>query len=69
MYTKFYFFTKHVEFRDKIKFCILDASCWLFIRRLSTSVRRGSQYFYLLVITAFFLHVLVSFQILYLVLM
>ena len=26
---------KHVEFRDKIKFWILDASCWLFIRRLS----------------------------------
>jgi hypothetical protein len=26
---------KHVEFRDKIKFRILDASCWLFIRRLS----------------------------------
>jgi hypothetical protein len=24
---------KHVEFRDKIKFWILDASCWLFIRR------------------------------------
>jgi hypothetical protein len=22
---------KHVEFRDKIKFWILDASCWLFI--------------------------------------
>jgi hypothetical protein len=26
---------KHAEFRDKIKFWILDASCWLFIRRLS----------------------------------
>jgi hypothetical protein len=26
---------KHVEFRDKIKFWILDASCWLFIRRFS----------------------------------
>jgi hypothetical protein len=26
---------KHVEFRDKIKFWILDASCWLFIRRTS----------------------------------
>jgi hypothetical protein len=26
---------KHVEFRYKIKFWILDASCWLFIRRLS----------------------------------
>jgi hypothetical protein len=26
---------KPVEFRDKIKFWILDASCWLFIRRLS----------------------------------
>jgi hypothetical protein len=25
--------SKHVEFRDKIKFWILDASCWLFIRR------------------------------------
>jgi hypothetical protein len=25
---------KHVEFRDKIKFWILDASCWLFMRRL-----------------------------------
>jgi hypothetical protein len=25
---------KHGEFRDKIKFGILDASCWLFIRRL-----------------------------------
>jgi hypothetical protein len=24
---------KHIEFRDKIKFWILDASCWLFIRR------------------------------------
>jgi hypothetical protein len=24
---------KHVEFRDKIKFWILDVSCWLFIRR------------------------------------
>jgi hypothetical protein len=24
---------KHVEFRDKIKFWILDASCWLFIPR------------------------------------
>jgi hypothetical protein len=24
---------KHVEFRDKIKFWLLDASCWLFIRR------------------------------------
>src|SRR5215469_8229037 len=24
---------KHVEFRDKIKFLILDASFWLFIRR------------------------------------
>ena len=24
---------KHLEFRDKIQFCILDASCWLFIRR------------------------------------
>jgi hypothetical protein len=24
---------KHVEFRDKIKFWILDASFWLFIRR------------------------------------
>jgi hypothetical protein len=23
---------KHVEFRDKIKFWLLDASCWLFIR-------------------------------------
>jgi hypothetical protein len=27
---------KHVEFRDKIKFWILDAFCWLFIRRLHT---------------------------------
>jgi hypothetical protein len=26
---------KHVEFRDKIKFWILDASCCLYIRRLS----------------------------------
>jgi hypothetical protein len=26
---------KYVEFRDKIKFWILDASCWLFIRRCS----------------------------------
>ena len=25
---------KRVEFRDKIKFWILDAVCWLFIRRL-----------------------------------
>jgi hypothetical protein len=25
---------KHVEFRDKIKFLIPDASCWLFRRRL-----------------------------------
>jgi hypothetical protein len=24
---------KHVEFPDKIKFWILDASCWLFLRR------------------------------------
>ena len=24
---------KHVEFRDKIKFWTLDASCWLFIRK------------------------------------
>ena len=24
---------KHVEFRDKIKLWIIDASCWLFIRR------------------------------------
>jgi hypothetical protein len=28
---------KHVEFRDKIKFLILDASCWLFIRSVSES--------------------------------
>jgi hypothetical protein len=27
--------SKRVEFRDKIKFWTLDASCWLFIRRLS----------------------------------
>jgi hypothetical protein len=26
---------KHVQFCDKVKFWILDASCWLFIRRLS----------------------------------
>jgi hypothetical protein len=26
-------YPKHVEFRDKIKFWVLDASCWLFIRR------------------------------------
>jgi hypothetical protein len=26
---------KHAEFRDKIKVWILDASCWLFIQRLS----------------------------------
>ena len=26
---------KHVEFRDKIKFWIIGASCWIFIRRLS----------------------------------
>ena len=26
---------KHVESRDKMKFWILEASCWLFIRRLS----------------------------------
>jgi hypothetical protein len=25
---------RNVEFRDKIKFWILDASCWLFIQRL-----------------------------------
>jgi hypothetical protein len=25
--------SKHVEFRNKIKFWKLDASCWLFIRR------------------------------------
>jgi hypothetical protein len=24
---------QHVEFRDKIKFWVLDVSCWLFIRR------------------------------------
>jgi hypothetical protein len=24
---------KHVQFRDKIKFWVLDASCWLFIQR------------------------------------
>jgi hypothetical protein len=24
---------KHVQFRDKIKFWVLDASCWLLIRR------------------------------------
>jgi hypothetical protein len=29
---------KHVEFRDKIKFWILDASCWLFIWRLFSTV-------------------------------
>jgi hypothetical protein len=29
---------KRVEFRDKIKFWILDASCWLFIRRSSEKV-------------------------------
>jgi hypothetical protein len=26
---------KHVEFRDKIKFWVLDASFWLFVRSLS----------------------------------
>jgi hypothetical protein len=31
---------KHVEFRDKITFWILDASCWLFIRRLALTFRR-----------------------------
>jgi hypothetical protein len=30
---------KHVEFRDKIKFWILDASCWLFIPRLNPEVK------------------------------
>jgi hypothetical protein len=25
---------KHVEFRDKIKFWILDAFCWLFVRMI-----------------------------------
>jgi hypothetical protein len=30
---------KHVEFRGKIKFWILDVSCWLFIRRQQTSWR------------------------------
>jgi hypothetical protein len=25
---------KHVEFRDKMKFWILEASCWLFVRKL-----------------------------------
>jgi hypothetical protein len=29
---------KHVDFREKIKFWILDASCWLFIRRCSLVV-------------------------------
>ena len=29
---------KHVEFRDKIKFWILDASCWLFTRCLSCCI-------------------------------
>jgi hypothetical protein len=28
------FHAGYVEFHDKIKFWILDASCWLFIRRL-----------------------------------
>jgi hypothetical protein len=32
---------KHVEFRDKMKFLILDASCWLFIRR--TEEYRGKR--------------------------
>jgi hypothetical protein len=30
--------SKHVEFRDKVKFCILDASCLLFIRRYSQPI-------------------------------
>jgi hypothetical protein len=30
---------KRVEFRDKIKFWILDASCWLFIRRQVSRLR------------------------------
>jgi hypothetical protein len=34
---------KHVEFRDKIKFWILDASCWLFVRSLSLSSSWGVQ--------------------------
>jgi hypothetical protein len=33
---------KHVEFRDKIKFWILDASCLLFIRRLKFHVHQNS---------------------------
>ena len=33
---------KHVEFRDKIKFRMLDASCWLFIRKFLESLYFGS---------------------------
>jgi hypothetical protein len=34
---------KHVEFRDNINFWILDASCWLFIRRyLSETIKKHS---------------------------
>jgi hypothetical protein len=34
---------KHVECRDKIKFWILDASsCWLFVRRPSSSLANAS---------------------------
>jgi hypothetical protein len=32
---------KHVEFRDKIKFWILDASCWLFVRGKKKSYLLG----------------------------
>jgi hypothetical protein len=34
---------KHVEFRDKIKFWILDASCWLFVRRLELFLALGQK--------------------------
>jgi hypothetical protein len=36
-------FLKNVEFRDKIKFWILDVSCWLFIRRFNTRVRNLAE--------------------------
>jgi hypothetical protein len=39
-------YPKYVEFRDKIKFWILDVSCWLFIRRWHTKflLRQHNDY-------------------------
>jgi hypothetical protein len=44
---------KHVEFYDKIKFWILDASCWLFIRRF-IKYKKDVQIMIMLLIAADF---------------